>query len=92
MLAKRAPQTKFNKALLINYPNDEDRMRFALGRRRGTISRGAGIGNLIEIHGDGGEGRDWTDGCVALTNEDMDRLFAHVRVGTPVTIVGTYER
>ncbi len=92
VLAKRAPQTKFNKALLINYPNDEDRMRFALGRRRGTISRGAGIGNLIEIHGDGGEGRDWTDGCVALTNEDMDRLFAHVRVGTPVTIVGTYER
>ncbi len=92
VLAKRAPQTKFNKALLINYPNDEDRMRFALGRKRGTISRGAGIGNLIEIHGDGGEGRDWTDGCVALTNEDMDRLFAHVRVGTPVTIVGSYER
>ena len=91
VVAKRAPQTKYNKALLINYPNDEDRMRFALGRRRGTISRGAGIGNLIEIHGDGGEGRDWTDGCVALTNEDMDRLFAHVRVGTPVTIVGTYE-
>jgi L,D-peptidoglycan transpeptidase YkuD (ErfK/YbiS/YcfS/YnhG family) len=92
VLAKRAPQTKFSKALLINYPNDEDRMRFALGRRRGTISQRAGIGNLIEIHGDGGEGRDWTDGCVALTNEDMDRLFAHVGVGMPVTIVGSYER
>jgi L,D-peptidoglycan transpeptidase YkuD (ErfK/YbiS/YcfS/YnhG family) len=92
VMVKRAPQTKFNKALLINYPNDEDRRRFALGRRRGTISRGAGIGNLIEIHGDGGEGHDWTDGCVALSNEDMDRLFGHVRVGTPVTIVGTYER
>jgi L,D-peptidoglycan transpeptidase YkuD (ErfK/YbiS/YcfS/YnhG family) len=90
--AKRAPETKYNKALLINYPNDEDRMRFALGRTRGTISRRAGIGSLIEIHGDGGEGRDWTDGCVALTNEDMDRLFAHVGVGVPVTIVGTYER
>jgi lipoprotein-anchoring transpeptidase ErfK/SrfK len=89
---KRAPVTKFYKALLINYPNDEDRMRFALGQRRGAISHGARIGNLIEIHGAGGEGRDWTDGCVALTNEDMDRLFAHVRVGTPVTIVGTYER
>ncbi len=89
---KQAPATRFYKALLLNYPNDEDRMRFALGKRRGMISARAGIGSLIEIHGDGGEGRDWTDGCIALTNEDMDRLFAHVRVGTPVTIVGTYER
>lgn len=89
---KEAPETRFYKALLINYPNDEDRMRFALGQRRGSISARAGIGSLIEIHGDGGEGRDWTDGCIALTNEDIDRLFAHVRVGTPVTIVGTYGR
>jgi L,D-peptidoglycan transpeptidase YkuD (ErfK/YbiS/YcfS/YnhG family) len=89
---KVAPATKFYKALLINYPNDEDRMRFALGQSRGVISRRAGIGSLIEIHGDGGEGRDWTDGCVALTNSDMDRLFAQAGVGTPVTIVGTYER
>ena len=89
--AKQAPASRYNKALLIDYPNDEDRMRFALGRRRGTIPARAGIGSLIEIHGDGGEGRDWTDGCVALTNEDMDRLYAHVRAGTPVTIVGTYE-
>ncbi len=89
---KQAPASRYNKALLINYPNDEDRRRFALGRTRGTIPRRAGIGSLIEIHGDGGEGRDWTDGCIALTNEDMDRLFARVHVGTPVTIVGTYER
>jgi L,D-peptidoglycan transpeptidase YkuD (ErfK/YbiS/YcfS/YnhG family) len=89
---KEAPNTRYYKALLINYPNDEDRMRFALGQRRGEISARAGIGSLIEIHGDGGEGRDWTDGCVALANEDMDRLFKHVGVGTPVTIVGTYGR
>ncbi len=89
---KNASATHFYKALLLNYPNDEDRMRFALGKRRGAISARAGIGSLIEIHGNGGEGRDWTDGCIALTNEDMDRLFAYVRAGTPVTIVGTYER
>ena len=44
----------------------------------------------IEIHGDGGQGRDWTDGCVALTDRDMDKVFARSRVGTPVTIVGTF--
>jgi lipoprotein-anchoring transpeptidase ErfK/SrfK len=53
------------------------------------VPDGTGPGSLIEIHGHGGTGRDWTDGCVALSNEDMDQLFSRVRVGTPVTIVGT---
>ena len=47
-----------------------------------------GPGNLIEIHGEGGRAKDWTRGCVAVSNEHMDRLFQRVRVGTPVTIVG----
>jgi L,D-peptidoglycan transpeptidase YkuD (ErfK/YbiS/YcfS/YnhG family) len=89
---KQGRSTKYYKALLINYPNDEDRERYAAGKRHGTIPRRAGIGNLIEIHGDGGEGRDWTDGCVALTNVEMDWLYARVMIGTPVTIVGTYEQ
>jgi hypothetical protein len=89
---KEGHSTQFYKALLINYPNDEDRERFAQGKRRGTIPNRAGIGSLIEIHGEGGQGRDWTDGCVALRNEDMDRLVPRITVGTPVTIVGTYDR
>ncbi len=88
---KEGHATRYIKALLLNYPNDEDRMRFELAKRRGMISARAGIGNLIEIHGDGGEGRDWTDGCIALKDSDIAWLFTHVRVGTPVTIVGTYE-
>jgi hypothetical protein len=89
---KEGRSTQFYKALLINYPNAEDRARFAQGKRRGTIPNRAGIGSLIEIHGEGGQGRDWTDGCVALRNEDMDRLVPRVTIGTPVTIVGTYDR
>lgn len=81
--------TKYYKALLINYPNDEDKARYAEAVRKGTISRRTGIGNLIEIHGDGGKGADWTSGCVALTNSDMDKLYELVSVGTPVTIVGS---
>ena len=89
---KQGAATRYYKALLINYPNVEDRQRYAQGKARGTIPRRAGIGNLIEIHGDGGEGKDWTDGCVALTNDHMDKVFARARIGTPVTIVGTYDR
>jgi len=86
---KQNQSTNFYKALLINYPNDEDRARYVAGKRTGTIPRRAGIGSLIEIHGEGGEGRDWTDGCVALTNQDMDWLFDRTPVGTLVVIVGT---
>ena len=83
-------RTKYYRALLINYPNDEDRARYAWGKKVGQVPARAGIGSLIEIHGDGGQGRDWTDGCVALANKDMDEVFARARVGTPVTIVGTF--
>lgn len=81
--------TKYYKALMLNYPNEEDRARYAAARREGRVPRGRGIGSLIEIHGYGGRGEDWTEGCIALSNKDMDRLFRHVRKGMPVTIVGT---
>ena len=81
-------ETKYYKALLINYPNEDDKARYEAGVRKGKIPR-RGIGNLIEIHGDGGKGMNWTDGCVALTNNEMDRLFEMCGPGTPVTIVGS---
>lgn len=84
--------TKYYKALLINYPNDEDRVRFAEDQRRGRISKRTGIGGLIEIHGGGGKGINWTDGCVALTNEDMDKIYGLTEIGTPVTIIGSLRR
>jgi L,D-peptidoglycan transpeptidase YkuD (ErfK/YbiS/YcfS/YnhG family) len=85
---KARHDTKYYKALLISYPNDEDKARYSANVKKGNIPR-RGIGNLIEIHGGGGKGINWTDGCIALTNDDIDRLFALVSVGTPVTIVGS---
>jgi murein L,D-transpeptidase YafK len=80
--------SNYYKALALNYPNDEDRTQFAALRRSGRIPEGAQLGGLIEIHGEGGRGKDWTKGCVALANRDMDDLFQRAGVGTPVTIVG----
>jgi len=81
--------TNYYKALLINYPNAEDKARFAEQKKKGLISKRTGIGGLIEIHGGGGKGINWTDGCVAVSNEDMDQVFRWAEVGTPVTIVGS---
>lgn len=83
--------SKYYKALLLNYPNDADKRRFAENKRKGVISARAGIGKLIEIHGDGGYGKDWTDGCVALANGDMDHIMKFVGLGTPVVIVRRYD-
>ncbi len=78
----------YYKGLLLNYPNEEDRAQFARMRRAGELSARANIGGDIEIHGEGGRGKDWTRGCVAMQNRDMDDLYAKVGVGTPVTIIG----
>ncbi len=86
---KSGKETVYYKALEIDYPNAEDEAMFSLAQHRGLISRDAAIGGGIEIHGDGGKGADWTAGCVALRNQDMDRLFEWVKVGTPVTIVAS---
>tara|TARA_A100000171_G_scaffold46171_1_gene50702 strand:+ start:734 stop:1828 length:1095 start_codon:yes stop_codon:yes gene_type:complete len=82
-------QTKYYKALLLNYPNADDQKRFKENKAKGIIPKNASIGNLIEIHGDGGKGLDWTDGCVALNNNDMDKLFALASENTQVIIVGS---
>lgn len=85
---KSGAETRYFQALLLDYPNAADRRDFALAKRRGEINRRAQIGALIEIHGEGGRGRDWTQGCVALSNPDMETLFKAAYVGMPVTIVG----
>lgn len=82
-------RTRFYKALLLDYPNEEDKKRFLQNKKNGIVKANASIGNLIEIHGDGGKGVDWTDGCIALSNTDMDLLFAKCPIGTKVTIVGS---
>jgi hypothetical protein len=86
---KQHPQTKFYKALLLDYPNSDDITRFNHGRKTGALPGSAEIGGLIEIHGEGGRGNDWTDGCIALKNSDMDIIYSLIRTGTRVTIVGS---
>jgi len=84
----RRTESRFNLALRVSYPNQQDR-QFA-------ASRGADPGGEIYIHGqpNGGvsparlaqTGLDWTDGCIAVTNPEMQEIFALVRNGTPIEI------
>jgi hypothetical protein len=89
-ITKKNAASRFYKALLINYPNEEDRRRFASAKQKREIPYWVGIGGLVEIHG-GGED-SLTRGCVSVDDKVMDELFGMVSVGTPVTIVGTLDR
>ncbi|HAR35538.1 MAG TPA: hypothetical protein DCR87_01265 [Acidobacteria bacterium] len=84
---KKVSPSRFGKALLINYPNEDDLKRFNEAKKKGYITAGSRIGGLIEIHGGGKDGL--TQGCVALDDPEMEELFRMIPVGTPVTIVGT---
>lgn len=81
-------RAQYYKALDLDYPNAEDRAQFVRLKKSGKIPRRASLGGSIQIHGEGGRGRNWTRGCVAVDNRHMDDLFDRVAVGTPVTIVG----
>jgi lipoprotein-anchoring transpeptidase ErfK/SrfK len=81
-------QTQFYRALVLDYPNREDRRRFVLERKTGHIPAFRGIGGQIEIHGVENELMAQTLGCVMLDNPHMALLFDRVDKGTPVTIVG----
>jgi hypothetical protein len=82
-------KTKYYKALLLDYPNEEDKEKFRSEIQHGSLPASAKIGGLIEIHGNGGKGIDWTEGCIALTDTEMDVIFKIAKVGTPVTIIGS---
>lgn len=88
-ITKKVPNSRYYRALLINYPNEEDRQRFAAAKKRGLVPRGRGIGSLVEFHGGGPD--SVTEGCISLDNNTMDKLYAIAGVGTPIAIVGTMQ-
>ncbi len=88
-IIRKNARSRFHRALLLDYPNEEDKRRFANAQRDGTIPETAGIGGNIEIHGGGKN--SLTEGCISMDNVHMEELFSLVSVGTPVTIIGTIE-
>lgn len=85
---KSAGETRFYKALMLDFPTPMHQRRFQKAKVRGLIPANRGIGGLIEIHGQPSGGNDLTNGCVALDNTLMDKLFPLVPLKTPVVIVG----
>ena len=93
MIQAKNSNSKYNKFMLLNYPNDSSIVRFNKLKGSGAIPPAAAIGGDVGIHGvwKGGDdmiekGIGWTDGCVAICNKDVDELYKFVAVGTRVYI------
>lgn len=79
----RNPDSRYHLSLHISYPNATDRAY--------ANARGRSPGGNIFIHGqpNGYPGRvaaDWTDGCIALSNPEIEDLWSLVDDGTPIEI------
>lgn len=77
----------FHKAIHISYPNDAD--------EKAAAAKGVDRGGAIMIHGQRNrlgwlsfvtQRFNWTDGCIAVTNSEMDEIWDSVVVNTPIEI------
>src|SRR5436305_5909348 len=83
----RNAHSHFYKALHISYPNSHDR---AAARQEGLSPDGDifvhGLPNGYGFVGASHRLRDWTDGCLAVTNQEIDQIWRAVASGTPIEI------
>ena len=82
---RRNPDSLYHLSVGISYPNKQDIRR--------AEALGGQVGSDIFIHGRGPLGnrlaqrkRDWTVGCIAVTDEEVEEIYAMVRDGTPILI------
>lgn len=82
LVDRRNPKSSYHLSLGISYPNKTD-WEFA-------DSQGKNPGGNIFIHGRAGEnrgkGRDWTAGCIAVKDREIEQIYMMVRDGTQVDI------
>ncbi|MFZ1689368.1 MAG: L,D-transpeptidase family protein [Flavobacteriales bacterium] len=84
----------WHKFIWVDYPNAESWRRYKERKAEGLIPAGKDIGGEIGIHGvpDGYDhwidaGQDWTWGCIALRNADVDEIYPYIRPESTVMVI-----
>ena len=86
-LVSRNPKSKYHLSIKVSYPNEADVKK---AKKLGVSPGGSimihglptGLGELAEAH----RYWDWTDGCIAVTDSEMDEIWQLVSDGTPIEI------
>lgn len=83
VINRKNPESKFHRSLGISYPNTDD---LAYARKRGRHP-----GGDIFVHGgplaSSPKQSDWTNGCISISDRDVEEMFRYVPVGTPIEIL-----
>ncbi len=96
-VVSQGPSRQFTIFMRLDYPNAEDKKRFAARKAEGALPAGTTIGGDIGIHGGTPEGwnkrddvtlaqRDWTLGCISVEDAEIRTIARRVPDGTPVDI------
>jgi murein L,D-transpeptidase YafK len=92
-IASKRPHEKWDKMMVIDFPTQADLDKFKERKAKGLVPKNAKIGGGIAIHGTWPHDdlavdlyQNWTNGCIALKNDDVDELFDLAAIGTQVTI------
>ena len=79
---RKNPRSSFHLSLGISYPNPQD--------VADALAMGLAPGGDIFIHGASGRlgrrGSDWTVGCIAVTNREIEEIYSMVNTGTQVDL------
>ena len=82
LIDRRNPNSAYHLSIGISYPNETDIAHAA--------AMGQSPGGDIFIHGEPNtyavSRADWTAGCIAVTNREIEDIYAMVRNGTPITL------
>ncbi len=93
IIEKRA-HAEWYKIMLLDFPNEKDRIEFRDYKQKGLVPQDAKIGGEIAIHGTRDNEdieidrmKNWTNGCIATKNIYMEQLYKYIAVGTKVIIL-----
>ena len=92
-IATKRPHEKWDKMMVLDFPTKADVEKFNQRKAKGVIPKGVRLGGGIAIHGTWAHDdmavdlfQNWTNGCIALKNEDVDELYDLLPVGTKILI------
>ncbi len=87
-IAYANPNSLYHKSLAISYPNEQDITRAKkLGKSAGGDIMIHGLPNADANVGPDRYQNDWTFGCIAMRNEEIDEIFGKVEPGTPILLL-----
>jgi murein L,D-transpeptidase YafK len=83
---------RWDKFILLDYPNMENWLRFGRAKRSGKLPPDADIGGEIGIHGTHDpalnyRGENWTRGCVSLLNQDLEEIYPLINPENTLVVI-----